>query len=183
MAEEQLFPPASFPFATDLSQGPYSASSRSRSLFAIPPLPEIPLIRLKTRLSLFSHLFREDLPTATAFTEFHFVERGRLQNDQELVLGTPAIGLFSVSRSTTAASRFFLPFRQGHIRNSALLCQSHDEDVLRRHHLLDDGLLVFRTVSFHLHRTSRTPSQYTLIQSVYAISVVTSRRSSCSLKC
>jgi len=137
-------------------------------------LPEIPLIRLKARLTPFFYLRREDTFAGAVLPEFGFVERVSLQNDQELVLGAPAFGLLSVSGSGFAfASHFFSPFRQGHIGDSALLCQTHDGNVLRRHHLPDKGFLEFRAVSFHFHRTSRVSSHYTFDHSDQAASLMT----------
>ena len=102
-------------------------------------LPEIPLIGHQARFAPLFYLRGEDPLGAAVLSEFGLVERVRLQDDQEFVLGTPAFGLFSVSRrGRAAAAHFVSPLRQGHVRDAALLRQSHDGYVLRRHHLPHD---------------------------------------------
>ena len=149
--------------------------------------PEFPLIRLKARFLPFFYFRREDTFAAAVLPELGFVERVGLQNDQELVLGAPPFGLLSVSgRGFASASHFFLPFRQGHVGDSALLRQIHDVNIshsarelapgccaIRRHHLPDNGFLEFRALSFHLHHTSGVHLQYTLNHSDQATSIMT----------
>ena len=54
------------------------------------------MIRLKARLTPLFYLRREDPFAAAVLPEFGFIERMGLQNDQELVLGAPAVGLLSI---------------------------------------------------------------------------------------